>query len=201
MIAVCAGPLAVATLVAAGVVFEDAEVRFEVPEGWTVSGAEGEYLMESEQSVASLLLLPPDPDRPIEVVLAEIEEQFLSTGQIERLGSEDRMTDSDLVRVHRYRFDMANEASAAVLMHQYSFVRSAVHVLLQVETPPEGADPEPLFDTIHGSLEILLAPDLFDEPAEEPGEETADEPGQEPALDGGGEEAEDVPGSGGEAGS
>lgn len=167
MIAVCAGPLAAALIAAAGVVFEDAEVRFEVPEGWTVSGEEGEYLMESEQDVASLLLLPPDPDRPIEVVLAEIEEQFLSTGQIERESAEDRMVEGELVRVHRYRFDMANEGSAAVLMHQYSFVRSAVRVLLQVETPTEGADPEPLFRAIHGSLRILLAPDLFDTPAED----------------------------------
>lgn len=166
MIAVCAFPLA-AVLAVAGVVFEDAEVRFEVPDGWAVSGEEGEYLMESEQDVASLLLLPPDPDRPIEIVLAEIEEQFLSTGQIEREAAEDRMVNGELVRVHRYRFDMANEESAAVLMHQYSFVRSAVHVLLQVETPIEGGDPESLFLAIHGSLEILLAPDLFDAPAEE----------------------------------
>lgn len=180
MIAGCAGAVFAAVLAAAAVVFEDVEVRFEVPEGWTVSGEEGEYLMESEQDVASLLLLPPDPDRPIEVVLAEIEEQFLSTGQIERQSAEERLVDGELVRVHRYRFDMANEGAGAVLMHQYSFVRSAVHVLLQVETPTEGADPEPLFHAIHGSLEILLAPDLFDAPAEEP---DPGDPGEEAPVE------------------
>ncbi len=190
MIAVCAGPLAAAFVAVAGVVYEDAEVRFEVPEDWTVSGEEGEYLMESEQDVASLLLLPPDPDRPIEVVLAEIEEQFLSTGQIVREAAEDRMVDGELVRVHRYRFDMANEESAAVLIHQYSFVRSAVHVLLQVETPIEGADPEPLFRALHGSLEILLAPDLFDEPAEEP---APGDPEDEPAGESVPGDVEDAP--------
>lgn len=160
------GPLA-AVLLLGTVPFEDKQVRFEVPEGWTVSGESGEYLLEAEPDVASLLLLPPDPDRPLETVLAEIEEQFVSTGQIEPEGSEERSVDGNVVHVNRYRFDMVGEAAPPVRMIQYSFVRSAVQVLLQVETSSDATDPEPLFAAVHGSLEILVAPDLFG--AEDPG--------------------------------
>ena len=167
MISAWVGPMAAGVLLLGGVVFEDPDVRFEVPEDWTVTGESGEYLLESEHDFASLLLLPPDPDRPLDVVLAEIEEQFVSTGQISLEESAVRRVDGDLVRTHRYRFDMAGEDASPVMMHQYSFVRSAVHVLLQVETPPEGADPEPLFAAIHSTLEVLTAPDLFGDDSED----------------------------------
>jgi hypothetical protein len=142
--------------------FEDESVRFEMPEGWTASGEAGEYWMESGPDVASLLLLPPDPDRPIEVILADIEEQFLSTGAIEPESSGTLNVDGNVVHVRRYRLEVAGSGADAILMHQYVFVRSAIHVLLQVETPPKGSDPEPLFREIHRTLEIRLAPDPFD---------------------------------------
>ena len=179
MIAAWVGPLAAGFLLLGGVVFEDPDVRFEVPEEWTVTGESGEYLLESERDVASLLLLPPDPDRPLEVVLAEIEEQFISTGQISLEESGDRLVDGQLVHTYRYRFEMAGEHASAMIMHQYSFVRSAVHVLLQVETPSDGAAPEPLFEAIHASLEILTAPDLFEDGAEDP-----PDPDEEAVVDG-----------------
>ena len=161
MISAWVGPLTAAGVLLLGTVtFEDPEVRFEVPEGWSVSGESGEYLIETERDYASLLLLPPDPDRPLETVLAEIEEQFISTGQISLEESGTREVDGDLVRTHRYRFEMAGEDTGSVIMHQYSFERAGMHVLLQVETPPGESDPEAMFTAIHRSLEIHGTDDL-----------------------------------------
>ena len=168
--------IAAAVVLLATVVFEDSSVRFEMPEGWTAAGEDGEYAMESGQDVASLLLLPPDPDRPIEVILAEIEEQFLSTGAIRSEGSEVRqMEGGETVRVRHYRLLLAGESAGSMLMHQYSFVRSAVHVLLQVETPPSGSKPEKLFETIHRSLEVRRAPDPFENEEAEPSDEDGED--------------------------
>ena len=155
-------------LVAGTVVVEGESARFEIPDDWNASGEAGEYWLESGADVASLLLLPPDPDRPMEVILAEIEEQFLSTGIIEPLDSEIRRIGEDIVHVRKYRLEMAT--GDAILMNQYVWVASAVHVLLQVETPPDGGDEEDLFRAIHGTLEIRLAPDPFEgRPDEDPG--------------------------------
>jgi hypothetical protein len=143
-------------------VVEDDIVRYELPPAWTATGESGEYWLDAEQEVGSLLLLPPDPEMPLEVRLAEIEEQFLSTGVIDRETSEIRRMDGDPVHVRRYRLTMAGSDTAPVVIHQYSFVRSAVRVLLQVETAPEGGHAEELFETIYRSLEVLRAPDPFD---------------------------------------
>lgn len=159
-----ASMVAAAVLVATNVV-EDPSVRFEVPEGWTASGSGGEYWMESGPETASLLLLPPDPERSLDVILADIEAQFLSTGTIEAVDSDTRRVRGETVFERRYRLLLAGSERGddAILMHQYSFVRSAVHVLLQVESPPRHAHAETLFRTVHASLEIRRAPDPFGE--------------------------------------
>jgi hypothetical protein len=143
-------------------VVEDDVARYELPPAWTATGEAGEYWLEADQDVGSLLLLPPDPEMPLEVRLAEIEEQFLSTGVIDRETSEIRRMDGDPVHVRRYRLTMAGSDASPVAIHQYSFVRSAVRVLLQVETAAEGGSEEELFGTIYRSLEVLRAPDPFD---------------------------------------
>lgn len=138
----------------------------EVPSSWDVSGEAGEYWLESEQDVASLLLLPPDPDMTLDVRLAEIEEQFLSTGVIHLEASETRPADAEtgeVVHYRRYRLTTGPDSDAtSVVLHEYSFLRSAVRVLLQVETPPEGGKQEELFDAVHKTLEVRVAPDPFE---------------------------------------
>ncbi len=142
------------------VIVEDDWTRYELPPGWTATGEGGEYWLDAEQDVASLLLLPPDPDLSLEARLAEIEAQFLSTGVFEADSSETRELNGELIHVRRYRLKSGGAVDAAPsLLHQYSFVRSAVHVLLQVETTMRGGEEEKLFRTIHGSLEILRPPD------------------------------------------
>jgi hypothetical protein len=147
------------------VVFEDEWVRMALPSSWSVSGEAGEYWLDADQDVASLLLLPPDPDVTLDVRLAEIEEQFLSTGVIKLEKSEARPADEsgEVAHYRRYRLTTGPESeSTSVVLHEYSFVRSAVRVLLQVETPPRGGGQEKLFEAIHRTLEVRLAPDAFD---------------------------------------
>jgi hypothetical protein len=158
--------LRTAAAFAGDVVFEDETVRMKVPPEWNVTGEAGEYWLEWEQQVASLLLLPPDPDMPLEVRLAEIEEQFLSTGVIHREKTETRPPDArgEVVHYRRYRLSTgADVDTASIVLHEYSFVRSGVRVLLQVETPPEAEAPEDLFAAIHRSLEVRVAPDPFED--------------------------------------
>jgi hypothetical protein len=149
-------------------VVEDELVRFQTAPGWTATGEGGEYRLESEQNVASLLLLPPDPLISLDVRLAEIEAQFLSTGVIHRERSETRDLDGDLVRVRCYRLEPGGAAEAHPLfLHQYSFERSDVHVLLQMETLREDGGEEELFRSIFETLTIVGEPAPFaaDEPA------------------------------------
>ncbi|MFN8177889.1 MAG: hypothetical protein U0167_08175 [bacterium] len=166
-----AGLLLLATAIASraladGTVFQDETVRMSVPSSWSVTGEAGEYSLEAGSDVASLLLLPPDPDQSLEVRLAEIEEQFLSTGIIRLETSEERPgidPSEEGVSYRRYRLVSGPAKDpTSILLHQYSFVRSAVRILLQVETPPRGGGQERLFDAIHRSLVVRRAPDPFE---------------------------------------
>jgi len=143
--------------------FADSTLAFDVPAGWRVEGAQGEYLLASEQQeMASLLLLSPDAGRSLEARLAAIEAQFLETGIIEPDGAETRIEDGEEVHYRRYRLVMGGaEAGSAIALHQYSFERAGLEVLLQVETPPESRVPEDLFSRIHRTLEVHRAPDPF----------------------------------------
>lgn len=166
LVGVAAGVLFAPAARAKDVVFEDESLRMKVPSAWNVSGEVGEYWLEAGDDVASLLLLPPDPDVTLDVRLAEIEEQFLSTGVIKLEASETRSADGDssaVVHYRRYRLSSGPESeSTSVVLHEYSFDRSAVRVLLQVETPPKGGAQEALFQAIHRSLEVKAAPDAFE---------------------------------------
>ncbi len=145
--------------------YEDLTITVALPSGWRIDGAEGEYLLESDdQNVASLLLLTPEADRSLEERLAAIEEQFTTTGMIELEESEARVEADVEVFYRRYRLTLAGaqeEDSAAILLHQYSFWRANVQVLLQVETVPELPASEDLFSQIFRTLEIHRAPNPF----------------------------------------
>ncbi len=145
--------------------FEDSWIRLELPQGWSIDGEGGEYMLESgAEDIASLLVLAPDPERTIEEVLAEIEEQFLSTGMFALESTEERIVDGEPVHVRRYRMTggPADDKDANVTIHhQYSFWRSDVHVLLQVETGEKSASPDRLFSKIFSTLEVLEAPVPF----------------------------------------
>lgn len=158
-VVLCAGTLS--TLAAA---YEDATVRLDLPTAWEISGEGGEYRLESEgQEIASLLILPAEPDRSLEERLAEIEEQFLSTGIITLEEATQRMEDGVPIHCRRYRLEPAGEADHEndILLHQYSFWRAGVQVLLQIETSPEPSSPENLFFRIFQTLEIREAPTPF----------------------------------------
>jgi hypothetical protein len=145
--------------------FEDSWIRLELPQGWSIDGEGGEYMLESgAEDIASLLVLAPDPERSIEEVLAEIEEQFLSTGMFALESTEERIVDGEPVHVRRYRMTggPADDKDASVTIHhQFSFWRDDVHVLLQVETGAKSASPDRLFSKIFSTLRILEAPVPF----------------------------------------
>lgn len=150
--------------------FEDETVRIELPAGWHIDGEDGEYLLESDdQNVASLLLLAFETEKSMAERLAEIEEQFLATQIIRIESSELRTIEGEDVFYRRYRLMMAGseaEDATSIQLHQYSFWRAEVQVLLQIETPPGKQAQEDLFTAIFGSLEIQRVPDpfLFEEP-------------------------------------
>jgi hypothetical protein len=140
----------------------DETLRVVLPRGWTLEGAEGEYRLESEGSaMASLLLLAPDSERSLEERLADIEEQFLSTGIIRLEASETRTEDREPVRYRRYRLIPAGSEEEARILHQYWFDRAGVEVLLQVEDAPGRFPPDDLAFRIFHTLEIRRAPPPF----------------------------------------
>lgn len=147
---------------AASTSFQDAWIRVELPKGWSIEGESGEYMLESEEEdVASLLILPSDPERSMEELLADIEEQFLSTGLFAIDSSEDRDVNGTPVHLRRYR-RMAAEGDSTESIHtQYIFWRSDVQVLLQVEAAEKSPVPERLFTKIFEKLEILSVPEPF----------------------------------------
>lgn len=150
---------------AAGPAYEDETVRFEYPDGWHVTGGEGEYFLESDgEEVASLLVLPRDANTSMSERLAEIEKQFLATGMIHTESSVSRRRDDTDVFYRRYRLVLTGseeDHSLTMKLHQYSFWRAEAHVLLQVETAPGSDVQEPLFERIFDSLEIRESPDPF----------------------------------------
>ncbi len=142
--------------------YEDDAIHVMLPVGWSIDGGDGEYWLDSELDVASLLLLPDDPDRPLDVRLAEIEEQFLSTGRIELEESEPREEDGQTIHYRRYRLMLAGSTDPdAILLHQYLFERTGVRVLLQVETPP-GRQAEDLFFRVFQTLEVRASVEPFE---------------------------------------
>jgi hypothetical protein len=151
-------------------VFEDAMIRLELPSGWRIDGESGEYFLESDdQDIASIMILPPDPATPMEERLADIEEQFLGTGIIELEVAEPRKRDGQEISYRRYRLVMAgseDEESNWISLHQYSFWRDDVQVLVQVETAPGRSRHEELFSRIFATLRVLQppAPFLYEDP-------------------------------------
>jgi hypothetical protein len=142
--------------------FQDAWIRIELPKGWSIEGESGEYMLESEEEdVASLLILPRDPERTLEELLADIEEQFLSTGLFAIESSEERDENGTPVHLRRYRRTAAGGDSTESIHSQYIFWRGDVQVLLQVEASVKSSAPERLFSKIFSSLEILSAPEPF----------------------------------------
>jgi hypothetical protein len=144
--------------------YTDATITVSLPAGWRIEGAEGEYLLESdEQDAASLLLLVPEAERSLEERLAAIEAQFLATGIIELEASESFVEDGEDVFYRRYRLLMggADEEESALLLHQYSWWRADVQVLLQIESAPERIGSKDLFFRMFQTLEIHRAPDPF----------------------------------------
>ena len=147
---------------AASTPFQDAWIRVELPKGWSIEGESGEYMLESEEEdIASLLILPSDPERSLEELLADIEEQFLSTGLFAIDSSEEREVSGTPVHVRRYRRMAAGGDSTEATHDQYIFWRSHVQVLLQVEAMDKSAAPDRLFSKIFDTLEILSAPEPF----------------------------------------
>lgn len=146
-------------------VFEDDSIRLRLPAAWSVEGLAGEYLLHSdEQDAASLLLLLSDFDGPLAGRLAEIEHQFLETGIIELEAAESRRMEGVDILYRRYRLRMGSSPAGEgelILLHQYSFERAGVPVLLQVETVPGRDSQEELFRSVFGSLEIHAVPDSF----------------------------------------
>jgi hypothetical protein len=144
--------------------YTDSTITVSLPAGWRIEGGEGEYLLESDdEDAASLLLLVPEEDRSLEERLAAIEAQFLATGIIELEASESLAEDGEDVFYRRYRLIMggAEDGDSALLLHQYSFWRADVQVLLQVECVPEHIGPKDLFFRIFQTLEIHAAPHPF----------------------------------------
>ncbi len=122
-------------------------------------------MLESDsEDIASLLVLSPDPERTIEEVLAEIEEQYLSTGMFTLETTEERQVDGEPVHMRRYRMtggpDRSEDATATI-HHQYSFWRDDVQILLEVETGDKSAAPERLFSKVFSTLQVLEPPVPF----------------------------------------
>jgi hypothetical protein len=142
--------------------FEDAWIRLELPKGWTIEGESGEYMLDSDsEDIGSLLILSPDTERSMEERLADIEEQFISTGLFTLESVEERDVDGSPVHVRRYRRSGATGDPAVTIHHQYSFTRSESQVLLQIETGEKSASPDRLFQKVFSTLEILGAPEPF----------------------------------------
>ena len=151
--------------------FTDPTLSVTLPEGWRMEGGQGEYLLASDaQDAASLLLLIPEETQSLPERLAAIEEQVLATGIIELEASASRQEDGEEVFYRRYRLTMggAEEGESTLALHQYSFWRAEVQILLQVESPPESFASEDLFFRIFQTLEIHEVPDpfVFEDPME-----------------------------------
>ena len=142
--------------------FEDSDLRVEVPAGWSFEGQEGEYwLTSAEDEVASLLVLAPAADRPLEVRLAEIDEQFISTGILDPVTFSTRSVDHQEVVYREYRLTGPHSEGPSVRLHQYIFARADALVLLQVESVNETPESERLFVSVFESLELRATPDPF----------------------------------------
>jgi hypothetical protein len=144
--------------------YTDPTITVSLPKGWRIEGSGGEYLLESDdQDAASLLLLVPVAERSLEERLAAIEEQFLATGIIELETSESLVEEGEDVSYRRYRLLMGgeDEEESVLLLHQYSWWRAEVQVLLQVESAPGRTGAKDLFFRIFQTLEIHQAPDPF----------------------------------------
>lgn len=142
--------------------FQDAWIKVEPPKGWSIEGESGEYMLESdEEEIASLLILPRDPERSMEELLADIEEQFLSTGLFAVDSSEEKDMNGTPVHLRRYRRMAAGGDSVESIHSQYIFWRGDVQVLLQVEAAVKSPAPERLFNKIFSTLEILSVPEPF----------------------------------------
>jgi hypothetical protein len=146
--------------------FEDEALRLDLPEGWTIEGEAGEYrLLSSEDDAASLLLLLAEFEGTLSERLAEIERQFVETGLIEPEASETRQMDGGEVLYRRYRLTLGGaqgpDDEAVLLLHQYSFERANIPVLLQIEADPDHATHEELFRVVFSTLEIRRTPDGF----------------------------------------
>ena len=142
--------------------FQDAWIKVELPKGWSIEGESGEYMLESdEEEIASLLILPRDPERTMEELLADIEEQFLSTGLFAIDSSEERDINGTPVHLRRYRRMAAGEDSTESIHSQFIFWRGEVQVLLQVEAAEKTSAPERLFNKILSTLEIVSVPEPF----------------------------------------
>ncbi|NNE43572.1 MAG: hypothetical protein HKN12_05150 [Gemmatimonadetes bacterium] len=157
--------LAGAAADAAPVSFEDPTLQVRIPEGWSIDGHDGEYrLWSDDEDAASLLLLLTEFDGTLEERLAEIERQFMETGLIEPEEASTVRSDGATVFYRRYRLSMGGpgaEEGHAVLLHQYSWERGGVPVLLQVESDPDREVHGPLFDLVQQSLRIRTPPELF----------------------------------------
>ncbi len=148
--------------------YVDETIHVDLPVAWTMDGSAGEYLLETEgDDLASLLVLAPESGRTLEERLADIEEQFLSTGHIRLDASVSRTENGEDIHYRRYRLFFAGSEeedtpeSEIVLLHQYSFRRADVQVLLQVETGPSRFAPDDLAFRVFQTLEIRRAPDPF----------------------------------------
>jgi hypothetical protein len=160
----CAVVLCAGALPSAAAPYEDATIHVDLPSGWEITGEAGEYQLESEgQEIASLLILSAEPNQPLGERLAEIEEQFLSTGIISLEEATERIEDGESIHCRRYRLTPAGESDreSDILLHQYSFWRAGVQVLLQIETAPEVSAQEDLFFRIFQTLEIHKIPAPF----------------------------------------
>jgi hypothetical protein len=173
--------------------FEDETIHVDLPSGWHIEGEDGEYLLESTgPDVASLLVLPPDPVTSLEERLAEIEEQFLSTGVISLETSRELVEDGQSIHYRKYSLRPAGAAddSATVHFHQYSFWRAGSRVLLLIETSPGLSSQDDLFFRTFHTLEIRKAPLPFtwEDPLEpDEGEEGVSEAGASKEGDAGAE--------------
>jgi hypothetical protein len=136
-------------------------LKTDFPDGWTIEGENGEYRLTADDAMASLLLLAADDQRPLEVRLAEIDEQFISTGVLHPEAFETREEDGEEIVYRRYRLGPAPTEEDALLLHQYFFTRTGVLVLLQVETSPGAVTQEDLFFRIFHTLKVKRTPDPF----------------------------------------